>query len=89
MATITIRGIDDETKAQLRLRAAGNGRSMEAEVRAILGQTLFGVLPPKALGSRIKQRFVEVADQIEGLEEADDLELPARLELARPADFSE
>jgi plasmid stability protein len=87
MATITIRGIDDETKAQLRLRAAGNGRSMEAEVRAILGQTLFGVLPSKALGSRIRQRFVEVTDQVGGPDESQELDLPARSELARPADL--
>ena len=36
MAVLTIRGIDDEVREQLRIRAAQHGRSMEAEVRAIL-----------------------------------------------------
>ncbi len=36
MAAITVRSLSDETKARLRLRAARNGRSTEAEVRAIL-----------------------------------------------------
>jgi plasmid stability protein len=33
MAILTIRGLDDETRDRLRVRAASNGRSMEAEVR--------------------------------------------------------
>ncbi|WP_433799486.1 FitA-like ribbon-helix-helix domain-containing protein [Actinomycetospora sp. CA-084318] len=36
MATITVRDLDDEVRSRLRVRAAENGRSMEAEVRAIL-----------------------------------------------------
>jgi phosphopantothenoylcysteine decarboxylase/phosphopantothenate--cysteine ligase len=36
MASITIRGLDDELKQRLRLRAARNGRSMEDEARTIL-----------------------------------------------------
>jgi len=36
MATLTIRKLDEDTKAQLRMRAAHHGRSMEAEVREIL-----------------------------------------------------
>jgi phosphopantothenoylcysteine decarboxylase/phosphopantothenate--cysteine ligase len=36
MASITIRQLDDALKRRLRLRAAGNGRSMEDEVRTIL-----------------------------------------------------
>ena len=40
MAALLIRGLDDELKRQLRLRAAGNGRSMEEEVRQILRQAL-------------------------------------------------
>jgi len=37
MASITIRGLDEALKRELRLRAARNGRSMEDEVRTILG----------------------------------------------------
>ena len=36
MAELTIRGIDDEVRDRLRIRAAQHGRSMEAEARAIL-----------------------------------------------------
>ena len=36
MAILNIRNLDPEVHKALRLRAAGNGRSMEAEVRAIL-----------------------------------------------------
>ena len=36
MASITIRNLDDEVKARLRVRAASNGRSVEEEVRLIL-----------------------------------------------------
>ncbi|MET3645979.1 bifunctional phosphopantothenoylcysteine decarboxylase/phosphopantothenate--cysteine ligase CoaBC [Phyllobacterium ifriqiyense] len=38
MASITIRNLDDATKERLRLRAALNGRSMEEEVRLVLGE---------------------------------------------------
>ncbi|MEM8769543.1 MAG: Arc family DNA-binding protein [Pseudomonadota bacterium] len=36
MATLTIRNLPEEVRERLRLRAARRGRSMEAEVRAIL-----------------------------------------------------
>lgn len=36
MATLTIRNLPDRVRDKLRLRAAGNGRSMEAEARALL-----------------------------------------------------
>lgn len=36
MASITIRNLDDDVKTRLRVRAAGNGRSMEEEARLIL-----------------------------------------------------
>ena len=36
MTAISIRNLDPEVKARLRVRAAEHGRSMEAEIRAIL-----------------------------------------------------
>jgi plasmid stability protein len=36
MTAISVRNLDSEVKARLRVRAAENGRSMEAEIRAIL-----------------------------------------------------
>jgi len=38
MANIIIRNLDEQVKQQLRVRAAENGRSMEAEARAILSR---------------------------------------------------
>ncbi|MGI9401103.1 MAG: bifunctional phosphopantothenoylcysteine decarboxylase/phosphopantothenate--cysteine ligase CoaBC [Rhizobiaceae bacterium] len=38
MASITIRNLDEKTKQALRERAARNGRSMEQEVRCLLGE---------------------------------------------------
>jgi len=69
IATLTIRGLDPETHARLRVEAARHGRSMEAEVRAILQERLAPHDAERGLGSRIRARFA-------GLE--GDLELPER-----------
>jgi plasmid stability protein len=45
MPALLIRGLDDDLKRQLRLRAAENGHSMEEEVRQILRRVL-GVAAP-------------------------------------------
>jgi phosphopantothenoylcysteine decarboxylase / phosphopantothenate---cysteine ligase len=42
MASLTIRKLDEAIKTYLRLRSAGNGRSVEEEVRVILRQTIEG-----------------------------------------------
>jgi antitoxin FitA len=79
MATLTIRGLDPVTHARLRVEAARHGRSMEAEVRAILQERLMPSAGERGLGSRIRTRF-------EGLE--GDLELPDRSgEPPRAAEF--
>jgi len=43
MASLTIRKLDDAIKTYLRLRSAKNGRSVEEEVRVILGNLIEGV----------------------------------------------
>ena len=40
MATLTLRRLDPQTKARLRVRAAHHGRSMEEEAREILRAAL-------------------------------------------------
>ncbi len=40
MGTLTIRKLDDRTKAGLRVRAANHGRSMEEEARQILNSAV-------------------------------------------------
>ncbi|WP_291049976.1 toxin-antitoxin system [Herbiconiux sp.] len=60
MATITVRDLDETTRAKLRIRAARNGRSMEAEVRAILDSAVADQ-PTKwePLGTRIRALVAE------------------------------
>jgi plasmid stability protein len=57
ITTLTIRGLDPETHARLRIEAARHGRSMEAEVRAILRERLAPPTAERGLGSRIRARF--------------------------------
>src|SRR5262245_30148784 len=45
MASLTVRGLSDELKRRLRLRAAGNGRSVEEEIRHILKGAARGDAP--------------------------------------------
>lgn len=40
MAAVTVRNLSDETHRALRVRAAQNGRSTEAEIRAILEEAV-------------------------------------------------
>jgi len=49
MATLTIRNLPEATHKALRLRAAANGRSMEAEARVLLDE---GVARAKWLNER-------------------------------------
>jgi antitoxin FitA len=79
MATLTIRDIDQDLKARLRVRAAENGRSMEAEVRAILRSALDDAPPIAGLGTWIHERFKPLG----GVE----LDLPPRNQPPRAPDF--
>lgn len=60
MATITVRGLDDGVKAAIGERARKNGRSMEAEVRTVLEQSVGRETPVEGLGSRIHAIFAEI-----------------------------
>lgn len=40
MSTLTIRKVDEDLKRRLQVRAAENGRSMEAEIRVILADAV-------------------------------------------------
>ena len=79
MATLTIRDLDDDVRDRLRVRAAQNGRSMEAEVRAILTER---VASPATggigLGTRIHLRFADLGV---------DLDLPERSDAPRGDSF--
>lgn len=61
MASVTIRNLDDELKARLRVRAAERGRSMEEEARVILRSALSEAPPgPIRLAAAIRRRFAEL-----------------------------
>lgn len=82
MATLTIRNLDESTKAQLRVQAARHGRSMEEEARTIIRSAIEDWKPAasgKGLGSRIHDHFA----QLGGVE----LDLPQRSSLPTPAQF--
>ncbi len=76
MALLTIRNLDDDVKEGLRLRAARNKRSMEAEARAILRE----VLAPQGTFSVANFRKA-----IKGLEV--DLPIPPRSPGRKPPSF--
>jgi antitoxin FitA len=79
MASLTIRGLDDQTHARLRVEAARHGRSMEAEVRAILQDRFGAPTADRGLGTRIHDRFADLGET--------DLQVPARSEQPRAAEF--
>jgi plasmid stability protein len=61
MASITIRNLDDNLKARLRLRAARHGRSMEEEARDVLRTVLATEdAPPTNMVDAIRKRFAKV-----------------------------
>ncbi|MGH9523888.1 MAG: FitA-like ribbon-helix-helix domain-containing protein [Terriglobales bacterium] len=82
MASITIRRLDDRTKASLRMRAALHGRSMEAEAREILRAAVGKTSKPgENLAESIHRRFAALGGV--------DLELPRREPMREPPNFRE
>ena len=80
MASITIRNLDDDVKTRLRMRAAGNGRSMEEEARLILRDAVgWENLPAKGLGTAIHELFKPFGDV--------ELELSPREPMREPPRF--
>ncbi len=80
MAALSIRGLDDDVRERLRVRAARHGQSMEAEIRAILVDAVRETTPATDLFTALMDRFGEIG----GVE----LELPVRATPPRPADLS-
>ena len=79
MASITIRNLDDGVKTRLRVRAAGNGRSMEEEARLTLREAVGGKTLPRNLASAIRARIAPLGGV--------DLELPPRAPEREPPSF--
>ncbi len=79
-AAVTVRGLAPELKARLRVRAAHNARSMEAEARAILEAALSAPEEdPTDLAAFARALFAPLG----GVE----LELPPREPAREPPDF--
>jgi plasmid stability protein len=80
MATLTIRNLDEKVKRRLQVRAALNGRSMEAELRAILTAlvevTPKALAPEEHLGTAIHKLFAPLGGV--------DLKIPPRRKSHRP-----
>jgi len=80
MGALTIRSIDDEVKEKLRVLAARNGRSMEAEVRALIEAAVAErPEPERGLASQIRR-------DVEGLD-LPEIPEPDRSEMPRYAVF--
>jgi plasmid stability protein len=80
VASITIRNLDDDLKARLRLRAARHGRSMEEEARDVL-RTALAVQEsqPANLVDAIRKRFAKIGPI--------DLAIPPRHPVREPPDL--
>lgn len=81
MASLTIRNLDDDVRARLRVRAAERGRSMEEEVRIILRDAVRDATAvPQDLAAFTRECFAPLG----GVE----LEIPRRGPMREPPDFS-
>ena len=59
MASLTVRGIPETEKEALRVRAAKNGRSMEAELRCVIHEAVKSDIDNEdtGLAAAIRRRF--------------------------------
>ena len=80
MAAVSIRGLDDDVRERLRIRAAEHGRSMEAEIRAILEEAVREPTEASGLAHDLMWRFGALGGV--------DLDLPARSEQPRSANLA-
>jgi len=76
MAAVTVRNLPEETRSALKLRAAQNGRSTEAEIRDILEAA---VRPKVRMGSAL----AAIGRSVGGVE----LAHPRRRSPVKPASF--
>ena len=78
MPTITIRGLDDDVVRALKVRAAREGRSMEAEVRTILTSAVAGSGEEYGFGTFLAATFAGLGP----------FEVSRRADPAEPIDLS-
>lgn len=76
MASVIVRGLEDDVKRRLAARAVEHGRSMEAEIRDILTRA--------ARRPNIGVALMRAAQTVGGM---DDIPLPDRSDRARHVEF--
>lgn len=81
MAAVSIRDLDDTVREKLRVRAARHGRSMEAEMRAILTAAVRDDEARGGLFPALVDRFARLGGA--------ELELPRRATPPRAAELPE
>lgn len=82
MAAISVRDLDDDVAARLKVRAARHGQSMEAEIRTILHNALATDEDDRPnLAQAMRERLADLG----GVE----LEIPPRQDKPRAADLPE
>ncbi len=79
MSAVSIRNLDARVKERLRVRAARHGRSMEAEMRAILTDAVSETEEDRGLFQALLDRFGELGGV--------DLDIPDRTARPRAADL--
>lgn len=77
MAVMTIRNLDDDVRDRLRVRAAEHGRSMEAEIRAILTE---------AVSSSAERTLADLLLDLSEVAGDGMFEIPERIRQERPHD---
>jgi len=80
VAAVSIRNLDDTVRERLRVRAAAHGRSMEAEMRAILVEAVWEPDDDEGLLGALAARFGELGGV--------DLDLPYRTAPPSAVDFT-
>ncbi len=80
MAAISVRDLDEDVAGRLKVRAARHGRSMEAEVRAILTDAVTVDADERLnLAEAIRERFSSIGDV--------ELDIPRRRDMPRAANL--
>jgi len=80
VAAISVRDLDEDVAGRLKVRAARHGRSMEAEVRAILTDAVTADVGERLnLAEAVRERFGSIG----GVE----LDIPRRRDMPRAADL--
>lgn len=87
MATLTVRNLDDDVVRRLRIRAAENGRSAEAEHREILRSVLAGGGQPSSR-LRAAERLAEFRRRTAGRGSATAAELLEEARTGRGRDLA-